>query len=105
MAQDITQVTADDLLRLLNTNARQSDSALDAGIDAYNKWNAWRAQYATSTDAADDLNTKSGVTWITATHIDQWASSYAGFKHLYDSATGVDTAAKDVYFDWNKIFS
>lgn len=105
MAQDITQVTVDGLLRLLNQNARQTDDALDNGLDAYNKWIAWRAQHATSADAATALNTVSGTTWITATHIDQWASSYAGFKHLYDAATGVDTIAKDCYFDWNKIFN
>lgn len=105
MAQDISQVDVDNLLRMLNSNIRQSDAALDAGVDAYNRWVAWRAQHATSADAATDLNTKSGVSWITATHIDQWASSFAGFNHLYEAATGVDTAAKNVYFDWNKIIS
>ena len=104
MAQDITQVDVNGLLRLLNTNVRQTDNALDNGIDAYNKWIAWRAQHATSADAATDLNTISGTTWVTSTHIDQWASSFAGFKHLYDAATGTDVGIKDCYYDWNKVF-
>ena len=108
MAQDITQVNVDTLLRLLNQNVRQMDSALDDGIDAYNRWVAWRAQYATSADAATALNTLSGVTWITATHIDQWASSFSGFSHLSQVANGLAAGsyvAKDCYFDWNKVFN
>lgn len=104
MAQDITQVSVEDLMRLLNQNIRQSDDALDNGLDAYNRWNAWRAQFATSADAAADLVAK-GDAWVTATHIDRWASAYAGFLHLSQAATGTDVTAKDVYFDWNQIFN
>jgi len=104
MAKDISQVNVDDLMRLLNLNIRQFDNAIDDGVDAYNRWVAWRAQFATSADAATDLNNK-GFAWVTATIIDQWASAFAGFNHLELAATGTDQPAKDVYFDWNKIFN
>lgn len=104
MPQYITEVTADDLLRLLNLNIRAFDNALDDGEDAYNRWVAWRAQFATSADAATDLQGK-GATWVTAAIIDSWASSFSGFNHLQLAATGTDQGPKDCYFDWNKVFN
>ena len=103
MPSYISETAVDDILRMLNMSIRETDRALDGGADAYGRWVKWRAQHATSADAASALNTASGVTWITGAIIDVWASAFAAFDHLQKAATGTEQPAKDCYYDWNSI--
>lgn len=106
MAKDISRLAPDDLLRLINVAKNSTDNALDNGTDVYNILTAWRAQFASSEDAATDLNTKGAVSWVTASHVDNWMAAASGFNHLVQVAHGLDAGsyvATDVYYFWNKI--
>lgn len=108
MAKDISRLGPDDVLRLINVAKNGADNALDNGIDIYNILTAWRAPFTSSADAAADLNTKGGVSWVTASHVDNWMAAASGFNHLTQVAHGLDAGsyvATDVYYFWNQITS
>jgi len=106
MAKDVSQLGPDDLLRMIGNAKNTLDNGLDHGLDVHNIVVAWRAQFATSADAATALNTKGGVSYVTSQMVDEWTAAASGFNHISQCANGLAAGsyvATDVYYLWNKI--